>query len=89
MECARGGYLRICADGFTVKILRRPSLPSPSTSALPILHRAALASDLPTSSRTRPYAGKRQSTQFYAATNCGATRLDEKKVGVIYADESV
>ena len=33
--------------------------------------------------------GKRQSTQFYAATNCGATRLDEKKVGVIYADESV
>lgn len=32
---------------------------------------------------------KRQAMSFYAATNVGATRLDEKKVGVIYADESV
>lgn len=31
---------------------------------------------------------KRQAMSFYAATNVGAARLDEKKVGVIYADES-
>lgn len=33
--------------------------------------------------------GKRQAMQFYAATNCGATRMDERRVGAIYADESV
>ena len=93
MEWARGGYLKdMPLMGFTVKILPKAQLAVASNvRTCPFWHKSGVGFGIWTDklSYIDRMPGKRQSTQFYAATNCGATRLDEKKVGVIYAEESV
>ena len=93
MEWAKGGYLKdMPLLGFNVKMLPKAQLTvASSVRSCPFWHKSGVGFGLWTDklSFIDRMPGKRQSTQFYAATNCGATRLDEKKVGVIYADESV
>lgn len=93
MEWAKGGYLKdMPLLGFNVKIMPKAQLTVASNvRSCPFWHKSGVGFGLWTDklSFIDRMPGKRQSTQFYAATNCGATRLDEKKVGVIYADESV
>ena len=93
LDWARGGYLKDTPlMSFMIKLVPAALLTVASNvRTCPFWHKSGVGFGIWTDklSFIDRLPGKRQATQFYAATNCGATRTDEKKVGVIYADESV